>query len=53
MIAAVAVYFGEYLMDNIHKMNLVAVGIYIHRGLCGGSDFLLCSYLYSIFGKIS
>ena len=32
MIAAVAVYFGEYLMDNIHKMNLVAVGIYIIAG---------------------
>lgn len=28
-IAAVAVYFGEYLMENIHKMNLVSMGIYI------------------------
>lgn len=31
-IAAVAVYFGEYLMENIHKMNLVSMGIYIIVG---------------------
>ena len=32
LVAAVAVYYVEYLMDNIHKMNLVAVGIYIIAG---------------------
>lgn len=32
LIAAVSVYFGEYLMENIHKMNLVATGIYIVIG---------------------
>ena len=32
VIAAVAAYFGEYLMENIHKMNLVAMGIYIIVG---------------------
>ena len=31
-IAAVAAYFGEYLMENIHKMNLVSMGIYIIVG---------------------
>ena len=31
-IAAVAVYFGEYLMENLHKMDLVSLGIYIIIG---------------------
>ena len=31
-IAAVAVYFGEYLMENLHKMDLVYLGIYIIIG---------------------
>ena len=31
-VAAVAVYFGEYLMENLHKMNLVSMGIYIIVG---------------------
>ena len=26
VLAGIAAYFGEYLVDNIHKMNLVAVG---------------------------
>ena len=26
-VAAVAVYFGEYLMENLHKMNLVSMGV--------------------------
>ena len=26
ILAAIAAYFGEYLVDNIHKMDLVAVG---------------------------
>ena len=28
-VAAVAVYFGEYLLENIHRMNLVTLGIYL------------------------
>lgn len=31
-VAAVAVYFGEYLMENLHKMDLVSLGIYILVG---------------------
>ena len=31
-VAAVAVYFGEYLMENLHKMNLVSMGVYIIVG---------------------
>lgn len=31
-IAAVAVYFGEYLMENLHKMDFVSLGIYIIIG---------------------
>ena len=26
ILAGIAAYFGEYLVDNIHKMDLVAVG---------------------------
>ena len=32
VIAAVSVYFGEYLLENIHKMNLMAAGAYIIIG---------------------
>ena len=32
VLAAVGVYFGEYLLENIHKMNLVVVGAYIIIG---------------------
>ena len=32
IVAAVAVYFGEYLLENIHKMNLVTLGVYIIIG---------------------
>ncbi|MBU5481048.1 hypothetical protein [Blautia sp. MSJ-19] len=42
IIAAVAVYFGEYLMENIHKMNLMVLGIYILIG------YLVVLALYSI-----
>lgn len=31
-VAAVAVYFGEYLMGNLHKMDLVSMGIYMIVG---------------------
>lgn len=32
VIAGIAAYFGEYLMDNIHKMNLINLGICIVGG---------------------
>lgn len=32
IIAAIGVYNGEYLMGNIHKMNLVSMGVYILVG---------------------
>lgn len=35
MLVGLAAYFGEYLMENIHKMNLVRMGIYILVGYAG------------------
>ena len=32
IVAAVAVYFGEYLMETIHKMDLVTLGVYLIIG---------------------
>ena len=32
IVAAIGVYFGEYLLENIHKMNLIAMGIYLVIG---------------------
>lgn len=32
VVMAVAVYFSEYLLSNIHKMNMVTLGIYIVAG---------------------
>ena len=32
IVAAVAVYFGEYLLENIHKMDLVTLGVYLIIG---------------------
>ena len=32
VLAGVAAYFGEYLIDNIHKMNLVMLGFYVIAG---------------------
>ena len=46
VIAAVAAYFGEYLMENIHKMNLVAMGIYIVVG------YVAALVLYSVLTYI-
>ena len=34
-LVGLAAYFGEYLMENIHKMNLVRMGIYIVVGYAG------------------
>lgn len=32
ILAGVAVYYGEYLLDNIHKMDLISMGIGIVAG---------------------
>lgn len=32
VIAAVAAYFAEYLMNNIHKMNLISLGVTVIAG---------------------
>lgn len=32
ILAAVAVYFGNYLMENIHKMDLFSLGLYVIAG---------------------
>lgn len=31
-LAGVGAYFGEYLLENIHKMNLIRMGIYVILG---------------------
>ena len=42
-LAGVAAYFSEYLMDNVNKINLVEVGIYIVVG------YLIVTYIqYSV-----
>ena len=46
IVAAVAVYFGEYLLENIHKMNLVALGAYIILG------YLVVLIVYSVLTYI-
>ena len=46
IVAAVAVYFGEYLLENIHKMNLVALGAYIIIG------YLVVLIVYSVLTYI-
>jgi len=46
IVAAVAVYFGEYLLENIHKMNLVALGAYIIIG------YLVVLVFYSVLTYI-
>lgn len=41
-LAGLAAYFSEYLMDNVNKINLVAVGIYIVVG------YLIVLVVYSV-----
>lgn len=45
-LAGVAAYFSEYLMDNVNKINLVEVGIYIVVG------YLIVLVVYSILTYI-
>jgi hypothetical protein len=50
VLAGLAAYFGEYLMENIHKMNLVNLGIYVILGYVAALVFysLLTYIQYSI-----
>ena len=48
IVAAVAVYFGEYLLENIHGG---AWCLYYYR-LSGCSCVLFCFDLYTVFGQI-
>ena len=41
-----AVYFGEYLLENIHKMNLIMLGVYIVIG------YLIVLVAYSVLTYI-
>ena len=41
-----AVYFGEYLLENIHKMNLIMAGTYIIIG------YLIVLVVYSVLTYI-
>ena len=45
-LVTIAVYFGEYLLENIHKMNLVALGAYIIIG------YLVVLIVYSVLTYI-
>ena len=45
-LAGVAAYFSEYLMDNVNKINLIAVGIYIVVG------YVIVLVVYSILTYI-
>ena len=40
------VYFGEYLLENIHKMNLIMLGVYIVIG------YLIVLVAYSVLTYI-
>lgn len=46
ILAGVAAYFAEYLMNNIHKMNLINMGIYILAG------YVVMLVLYSLLTYI-
>jgi len=46
LLAGIAAYFSEYLMDNVNKINLVAVGIYVIVG------YLIVLIAYSVLTYI-
>lgn len=52
IVAAVAVYFGEYLLENIHKMDLVTLGVYLIKSVCGGSCRYSIHDVYPVFGEV-
>ena len=48
ILAGLAAYFAEYLMNNIHKMNLVNLGIYVILGYVALLVFIPASHMFSI-----
>ena len=46
LLAGIAAYFSEYLMDNVNKIDLVAVGVYIVVG------YLIILIVYSVLTYI-
>ena len=50
VLVGIAAYYGEYLMENIHKMNLVTVGVYAVAGYVGALvAFSIMTYIqYSV-----
>ena len=45
-LGGIAAYFGEYLLENIHKMNLIQLGVYVVLG------YVAVLVLYSILTYI-
>ena len=58
ILAGIAAYFAEYLIDNVHKMNLVSIGIEAvvgygsYSGVCGSAGTVFCPDIYPIYGEI-
>lgn len=52
IVAAVAVYFGEYLLENIHKMNLIMLGVYIVIGYLIGTCGIFSPDVYTVLGSV-
>lgn len=50
ILAGIAAYFAEYLIDNVHKMNLVSLGVEVILGYVAGTVF--CPDIYPIYGEI-
>lgn len=50
VLVGIGAYYGEYLMENIHKMNLVTVGAYAVAGYVGAlAAFSIMTYIqYSV-----
>ena len=56
ILAGIAAYFAEYLIDNVHKMNLVSLGVEVILGyvavLGGGLAVLAVLVLFSVLTYI-
>ena len=52
VLAGIAAYFGEYLIDNIHKMNLVSVGVEANSGLCSSTDIFFSSDIHPVYCEV-
>ena len=44
ILAGIAAYFAEYLIDNVHKMNLVSLGVEVIR--------IFYTDVYPVFGEV-